>query len=258
MRIPDAKLSRAQLLWALVRSPMKESRRRHAAGGFHPATRLALFIIAVALIAFGVWPPMRISDAKLAELEALEKALGPACDWHVIHGNEIVDEDGEPIVYAVDEASRRESIAEFVAALRNSASDLLADLRECKHLENEKAQAQNRSEALEAARDRMHAINAMLGHWYEDAYELLKKAGIPDEIESPLGDLADDMRSHLSTWYSGEDFKSVRIYKRMEAERDRYRMALEAVSLRLHGPSHFLGNEVSVIVSAALAKAGAP
>ena len=84
-----------------------------------------------------------------------------------------------------------------------------------------------RAEKAEAERDRMHAINAMLGHWYEDAYELLKKAGIPDDIESPLGDLADDISSHLRVWYSAEDFKSVRIYKQMEAERDQLRARIE-------------------------------
>jgi hypothetical protein len=64
---------------------------------------------------------------------------------------------------------------------------------------------------------RLKAINAMLGHWYEDAYDLLVKAGIPDDLENPLGDLADDIRSHLLCWFNGEEFKSVRIYRRMEA-----------------------------------------
>jgi len=47
--------SRLAQAWALMRHPIAESRRRHAAGGFHPLFRLALFVTGVALIVISNW-----------------------------------------------------------------------------------------------------------------------------------------------------------------------------------------------------------
>jgi hypothetical protein len=71
-----------------------------------------------------------------------------------------------------------------------------------------------RDRAIKAL-DEMRAINAMLCHWYDEGMELLQKAGIPDDEESPLADLADNMTSHLLS-SDGYDFKKVRIFKGME------------------------------------------
>jgi len=70
-------------------------------------------------------------------------------------------------------------------------------------------------ERLQKVVEEGRAINAMLCHWYDEGMDLLHKAGIPDDDESPLADLADNMRSHLLC-SDGYDFKKVRIFKSMK------------------------------------------
>lgn len=43
-------MSRLRLTLAMLRSPIKESLRRHAAGGFHPALRFSILALGIALI----------------------------------------------------------------------------------------------------------------------------------------------------------------------------------------------------------------